>query len=143
MRSAPGHGFISFSPSSAERPSASMKQNESTRVRPASIFMFMATILIFGASGQVSSAAIRALQGQGHRLIGVVRDLAKEKPLEQPGVEPKSGALDKPRSVEAAFEGIDVAFILPPPGPLAPHQSSNALWAARRGGAKHVVRLSA
>lgn len=33
--------------------------------------------------------------------------------------------------------------IYTPPGPSAPIQASNALWAARLGGVKHVVRMSA
>ena len=103
----------------------------------------MATILLTGANGTVTSATIRALQGQGHRLIGLVRDLAKAKPLEQLGVELKVGDLEKLRTVESAFEGIDVAWLLAPPGMKAPLHASNALWAARRGGAKHIVRMSA
>lgn len=103
----------------------------------------MTTILLTGATGNVSSATIRALQGKGHRLIGLVRDAAKGKELEQLGVELKVGDLEKLRTVESAFEGIDVALLCAPPGPQAPLLLSNALWAARRGGAKHVVRLSA
>lgn len=103
----------------------------------------MATILLTGANGKVSSEAIRGLQGQGHRLIGLVRDPAKAKNLEALGVELKVGDLEKLRTVEALFEGIDVAWLLTVPGPTAPLQASNALWAARRAGAKHVVRLSA
>jgi uncharacterized protein YbjT (DUF2867 family) len=33
--------------------------------------------------------------------------------------------------------------IIHPPGPRAPAQSSNALWAAQQAGAKRIVRLSA
>ena len=103
----------------------------------------MATILLTGASGNVTGATIRALKGQGHRLIGLVRDPGKAKGLEGLGVELKVGDLEKLRSIESAFEGIDVAFLCTSPGFLAPAMLSNALWAARRGGAKHIVRLSA
>ena len=103
----------------------------------------MATILLTGANGKISSAAIRALQGQGHRLIGVVRDAAKAEGLKALGVELRVGDLEKLRTVEGLFEGIDVAWLLTPAGPMAPLQASNALWAARKGGAKHVVRMSA
>lgn len=101
------------------------------------------TILITGATGKVAGATIRALQGQGHKIIGLVRDAAKGKDLEALGVELKVGDLEKLRTVESAFEGIDVAFVCVPGGFLAPLMASNALWAARRGGVKHVVRLSA
>jgi uncharacterized protein YbjT (DUF2867 family) len=103
----------------------------------------MATILLFGANGNVGGATILALQGSKHRLIGVVRDTAKAKALEALGVELKVGDLEKLRTVESAFEGIDTAFLCTNPGFLAPVLQSNALWAARRGGAKHIVRLSA
>ncbi len=101
------------------------------------------TILLTGANGNVSGAAIRALQGKGHRLVGLVRDAAKGAELEKLGVELVVGDLEKLRSVESAFEGIDTVFLCSPPGFASPVMQSNALWAARRGGAKHVVRLSA
>lgn len=103
----------------------------------------MTTILLTGANGNVSSAAIRALQGKGHRLVGLVRDAAKAAGLEQLGVELVVGDMEKLRTIEDAFEGIDTVFLCCPPGMMAPVMLSNALWAARRGGAKHVVRLSA
>jgi uncharacterized protein YbjT (DUF2867 family) len=103
----------------------------------------MSTILLTGANGSVSSAVIRSLQGSGHRLIGLVRDPAKAEDLAASGVELRTGDLSLLRTVEGAFEGVDVAWLLTPPGPLAPIQSSNALWAAKLGGVKHVVRMSA
>jgi uncharacterized protein YbjT (DUF2867 family) len=103
----------------------------------------MSTILVTGANGNVSSATIRALQGKGHRIVGLVRDPAKGAELEKLGVKLVVGDLQKLRTVESAFEGIDTAFLCCPPGFMAPLMLSNALWAARRGGATHVVRLSA
>lgn len=104
----------------------------------------MSNILLTGASGNVSSAIIRALQGSGHHLIGVVRDPAKAASLAELGVELRTGDLDDLRTLEhGAFDGADVAWILTPPGPRAPLQSSNALWAARQAGVRHVVRMSA
>jgi uncharacterized protein YbjT (DUF2867 family) len=47
----------------------------------------MSTILLTGATGNVTSAVIRSLQGSGHRLIGLVRDPAKAKDLAAQGVE--------------------------------------------------------
>jgi len=103
----------------------------------------MSTILLTGATGSVSSAVIRSLQGSGHHLIGLVRDPAKAKALEAQGVELRTGDLSHLRTIETAFTGVDVAWLLAPPAELAPFQSSNALWAARLGGVKHVVRMSA
>jgi uncharacterized protein YbjT (DUF2867 family) len=53
------------------------------------------------------------------------------------------GDLEKTWTLAPAFAGADTIWILTPPGPRAVEQSSNALWAARQGGAKHVVRMSA
>ncbi len=94
----------------------------------------MATILLTGANGNVSGAAIRALQGSGHKLIGLVRDEAKAEPLKALGVELRVGDLSKPRSLEGAFNGVDTAFLLTTVGLTAPALASNALWAARQGG---------
>jgi len=105
----------------------------------------MGTILLTGASGTVSSAVIRELRGSGHHLIGLVRDPASPKAaaIAELGVELRAGDLTKLRSIEGAFAGVDVTWLLAPPGLLAPAQMSNALWAARQGGVKHVVRMSA
>ncbi len=100
----------------------------------------MATILLTGANGQVSKATIAALQGSGHTLIGLVRDAAKGKDL---GIEVRIGDLDKPRTLEGKFDGIDTAFLLSPPGALASYQQSNALNAAKQAKVKHIVRMSA
>jgi uncharacterized protein YbjT (DUF2867 family) len=100
----------------------------------------MATILLTGANGAVSTATIAALKGSGHKVIGLVRDAAKGKAL---GVELRVGDLERPRTLEGAFEGVDTAFLLSPPGPLAPYQQSNALTAAKHAGVRHVVRMSA
>jgi uncharacterized protein YbjT (DUF2867 family) len=94
----------------------------------------MSTILLTGATGNVTSAVIRSLQGSGHRLIGLVRDLAKAKDLAAQGVELRTGDLSLLRTVEGAFEGVDVAWLLTPPGPSAPIQASNALWAGGLAG---------
>jgi uncharacterized protein YbjT (DUF2867 family) len=104
----------------------------------------MSTILLTGANGNVSSAIIRELQGSDHQLVGLVRDEGKAAPLAALGVELRRGDLDDLRTLEqGAFDGVDVAWLLTPPGPRAPLQASNALWAARQAGVKHVVRMSA
>lgn len=105
----------------------------------------MATILLTGATGTVSSGVIHELAGKGHKLIGLVRDASsdKAKALAAQGVELRTGDLEKLRSVERAFEGVDVAWLLSKPGLMAPAQQSNALQGARLGKVKHVVRMSA
>jgi uncharacterized protein YbjT (DUF2867 family) len=84
-------------------------------------------ILIIGATSDISSGVIEHLKNSGHRLKALVRNPAKAKNLERLGVELRVGDLEKPWTLGAAFEGADTAWLLTPPGPRAPEQSSNAL----------------
>ena len=101
------------------------------------------TILITGATGNISSGIIAQLNGSGHSLRALVRNPEKAEELRRQGVEISVGDLEKPWTLGSAFAGVDTVWILAPPGPRAPEQCSNALWAAKQGGARHVVRMSA
>ncbi len=101
------------------------------------------TILITGATGNVSTGIIPQLKSSDHRVVALVRSPEKAEALQRQGVELRVGDLDKPWTLGPAFAGVDVAWIMAPPGPRAPEQCSNALWAARQAGVKRVVRLSA
>lgn len=101
------------------------------------------TILITGATGNISSGIIAQLKGSEHRLLALVRNPKKAEELKRQGVELRIGDLEKPWTLGSAFTGADIVWILAPPGPRAPEQCSNALWAARRAGTTHIVRQSA
>ena len=101
------------------------------------------TILITGATGKISSGIIAQLKGSEHRLLALVRIPGKAEELKRQGVELRVGDLEKPWTLGPAFAGADTVWILASPGPRAPEQCSNALWASRQAGAKHVVRMSA
>ncbi|NUT45375.1 MAG: SDR family oxidoreductase [Thermoactinospora sp.] len=96
------------------------------------------TILITGATGNVSSALLRALPSTENVRV-LVRDPAKA----PEGVEVFVGDLDHPETLTEAFAGVDILWLLTAMGPQAPHASGNAVWAARQAGVKHIVRLSA
>ena len=103
------------------------------------------TILITGATGQVSSALLAEL---GRRPANVtvralVRGEAQAAKVRAAGAEPVLGDLDEPESLPSAFEGVTDVWQLAPPGPRAPEYSMNILWAARQAGTKRVVRMSA
>lgn len=100
-------------------------------------------ILITGATGNISSGIISRLQGSGHRILALVRNPEKAEELKRQGVEVRVGDLEKPWTLRAAFAGAEIVWMLAPPGPRAPEQCSNGLWAARQAGVRHVVRLSA
>lgn len=95
------------------------------------------TILITGATGNVSRALLKALEGEKVRAL--VRDAAKA----PSGVEFVVGDLDDPASLDEAFAGVDTVWLLTAMGPLAPHASMNAVHAAKLAGVGHVVRMSA
>ena len=101
------------------------------------------TILITGATGNISSGIIAQIKGTEHRFLALVRHPGKAEELKRQGVEPRVGDLEKPWTLGPAFAGADTVWVLAPPGPRAPEQCSNALWAARQAGARHVVRMSA
>ena len=101
------------------------------------------TILITGATGNISSGIIAQLKGAEHRLLALVRNPGKAEELKRQGVELRVGDLEKPWMLGPAFADADTVWVLAPPGPRAPEQCSNALWAARQAGARHVVRMSA
>jgi uncharacterized protein YbjT (DUF2867 family) len=98
------------------------------------------TILITGANGKVSSALLRNVPDTTNVRI-LVRDKAKAPRV--PGVQVAVGDLDHPETLDDAFVGVDTLWLLTATGPQAPHASMNALWAARKAGVRHVVRLSA
>jgi uncharacterized protein YbjT (DUF2867 family) len=103
----------------------------------------MKTILITGATGKVSAGILEHLVGdKSVKLRALVRDENKAAALQSRGVELAVGDLERPRTLPAAFEGIDTVWLLSPPGPRAPEQQSNGLWAARSAGVKRVVRMS-
>ncbi|MEV4107920.1 SDR family oxidoreductase [Nonomuraea sp. NPDC049695] len=96
------------------------------------------SILITGANGTVSSAVLRSLTGTPDVRV-LVRDAAKA----PSGVEVAVGDLDDPATLDRAFEGVDTLWLLTAMGPQAPHASMNAVWAARKAGVSHIVRMSA
>jgi uncharacterized protein YbjT (DUF2867 family) len=100
------------------------------------------TILITGTTGTLGRAVLRSLAGTDHEPVrALVRDPARAADL--PGVELVRGDLHEPGTLGAAFDGVDTLWLLTAMGADAPHATSNALWAARQAGIRHVVRMSA
>ena len=97
--------------------------------------------LITGANGTIGSALLRVLKAGDTEIRALVRD--PEKAPDLPGLAVIAGDLDSPRSLGSAFEGVDTLWLLTAMGPQAPHQSMNAVWAARQAGVRHIVRVSA
>jgi len=89
------------------------------------------TILVTGATGSVSSQLIQALSTSKAdvRLRALVRSPQKAAPLIASGVEAVMADLDEPESLVPIFEGVDDLWLLTPPGPRAPENNMNAIWA--------------
>ncbi|MFF3437375.1 SDR family oxidoreductase [Streptosporangium sp. NPDC002721] len=100
------------------------------------------TVLITGATGTVSTALMRALQGTGVNLRALVRAKSGADGPRELGAEVFVGDLDDARSLPPAFEGVQDVWLLTPNGPRAPENGMNAVWAARQAGVERVVRLS-
>ncbi len=101
------------------------------------------TILITGATGNISSGIIANLKDSGHNLRALVRNPEKADSLKAKGVNVHIGDLEKPWTLDAAFAGVDTLWLLTAGDPRSPEQNSNAIWAAKKAGVKHIVRMSA
>jgi uncharacterized protein YbjT (DUF2867 family) len=103
------------------------------------------TILVTGATGTVSSQLLQRLVAAKAdvRLRALVRSQQKAAPLLASGIDALVADLDEAESLPPVFEGVDDLWLLTPPGPRAPENNMNAIWAARNAGVKRVVRMSA
>jgi uncharacterized protein YbjT (DUF2867 family) len=101
------------------------------------------TILIIGATGNISSGIIAQLDRSGHNVRALVRESGRAQALKEAGIDVRIGDLEQPWTLDPAFEGVDTVWLLTAGDPRAPEQNSNAIWAAKKAGVKHIVRMSA
>ncbi|MGV9328977.1 SDR family oxidoreductase [Streptosporangium sandarakinum] len=97
--------------------------------------------LITGATGTVGSELLALLADRNIPVRAMTRDPAKA--AFPAGVEVATGDFDRPGSLDAALDGVDKVFVLPPGyGPDGPVQERNLAAAAARAGVSHLVKLS-
>ena len=101
------------------------------------------TILVTGATGNVGSQVVQQLIAAGITPRVAVRSLKKADTLKQAGAEPVEMDLDKPETVQPAFEGIDKVFLVSPFVPNMIQLAAILVKAAKKANLKQVVRLSA
>lgn len=96
----------------------------------------MSTYLVLGASGTVASELSRLLEAAGHV---VRRGTSKEAGAGQVHIDLANGT-----GIDAAFSGVDGAFLFAPPGYVNHDELlAPAFAAARRAGVRKVVMMSA
>ena len=101
------------------------------------------TILVTGATGNVGSQVVQQLIAAGITPRVAVRSLKKADTLKQAGAEPVEMDLDKPETVQPAFEGVENVFLVSPFVPNMVQLAAILVEAAKKANLKQVVRLSA
>jgi uncharacterized protein YbjT (DUF2867 family) len=98
------------------------------------------TILVTGATGTVGSQVVKQLTAIGADVRAAVRSTSKAVVMhEVPLVE---FDLNKPETVEAAFEDIDKVFLATPLVANMVELDTMTIEAAKKAGVTHIVRLS-
>lgn len=100
------------------------------------------TILVTGATGNVGSQVVQQLIAAGITPRIAVR-VKKADVLKQAGAEPVEMDLDKPKTVQAAFEGVDKVFLVSPFVPNMVELAATLVEAAKKANLKQIVSLSA
>lgn len=97
----------------------------------------MNKILVTGASGNIGTALVAALQHEGADF-----EVMRSKPQGAGATAVRVGSYDDVASLAQAFTGIDTLFVLLP---LVPHKlalAANVAQAAKAAGVKHILRSS-
>jgi uncharacterized protein YbjT (DUF2867 family) len=96
-------------------------------------------ILVTGATGTVGREVVALLVQAGQRVRAFTRD--PKKAHFGSGVEVIVGDLDRPDTLEKAFQGVERVFSLST-GPQLGVHDANVAKVAKRAGVKHIVKLS-
>ena len=100
-------------------------------------------ILVTGAAGNIGSGVISNLTALGVPVRALVHDESKAQGLKDSGVEVVVGDLEKPETLDVAFQGVDRVFLVTPQHPNQAALGRNAIAAAKRAGNPYIVRSSA
>jgi uncharacterized protein YbjT (DUF2867 family) len=99
-------------------------------------------ILVTGATGKVGQEVVRQLAAADVPARALVRDPTRASHIRIPGVDIAVGDLAKPETLPPVFAGAERVFVCSPAAPDQVELQSNALEAARRAGAKRIVKVS-
>jgi uncharacterized protein YbjT (DUF2867 family) len=100
-------------------------------------------ILVTGATGSNSTELLKLLSARAVPARAMVRSSDKAgAAAELPGIEIVAGDFDDESSLDHALHGIERAFLLTNSTELAEARQMRFVKAARRGGVRHIVKLS-
>jgi len=99
-------------------------------------------ILVTGATGNNGQELVRQLTTLGQRVRALVRDASDSAKLKGLNLELATGDFDQPRTLEAALQGVEKAFLLTPVAERFVQWQRDFLGAAHRAGVKHLVKFS-
>jgi len=100
-------------------------------------------IVVTGATGTIGRRVVEGLVARRAPVTALVHSAGKAPDLETLGARTAVGAFEDPASLERAFAGADAIVLITPPGPHAFEQTITAIDAAKRAGARKIVRISA
>src|ERR1700691_499344 len=96
-------------------------------------------ILVTGATGTVGREVVAQLLAAGEKVRALTRNPSQAQLDEQ--VELAAGDLNQPEALAKAVEGVESVFSLAI-GPQLGIQEANLAQAAKKAGARHIVKLS-
>jgi uncharacterized protein YbjT (DUF2867 family) len=100
-------------------------------------------ILVTGATGTVGREVIKQLIEAGQEARALVRSARSSYRIQGPGVEIVEGDYSRPDTLEAAFHGVDKAFLATPVDRRMGRWYHAMSLAAKRAGTTHIIKLSA
>lgn len=99
-------------------------------------------ILVTGATGTVGSEVVKLLLAKEEKVRAMTRDAAKAKAQFDRKVEVVEGNFDAPETLRTAVNGVEKVFSLTF-GPQTREHEKSLAEAAKKAGARHIVKLSA
>ncbi|HEX8326945.1 MAG TPA: NAD(P)H-binding protein [Hymenobacter sp.] len=106
-------------------------------------------ITVVGATGNIGTALVHQLLGQGHHVVALARPSARLDALQQAGATIKAGDAHDVALLTDALRGADAAFLMIPPNGTAPDVLAHmqqigeaTAEAVRQSGLKVAVHLS-
>lgn len=99
-------------------------------------------ILVTGATGTIGRELVRLLAGEGRQVRAMTRQHTPAPPLPD-GVDVVRADFADPDALASVMAGVRAVFLLSPPGPWVVQHDAAVLAAARAGGVRTVVKLSA